>query len=162
MKYFLQLIILIFVFAFFLACQQQTAPLTNEEKREIDENIQQTLKDYYDDIRKSGLTAEFKYLDNSADFFWVPPGYSSAISYDSVASVINQNATLYKSVDNSIETLKVVPLTKELATYTARINSTMTDPADKTTKFSLVETGVLIKRQDGWKLLNGQTAVVEK
>jgi len=112
------------------------------------------------DIRKSGLTAEFKYLDNSSEFFWVPRGYSSYISYDSVATVLKQTAPKYKSVDNSFDTLRIFPLRKELATYTGRLNSTMTDISGKVITLQLIETGVLIKRQDEWKLLSGQTSIL--
>jgi len=140
----------------------QTDQLTTDEQKAIVESIQQTMNNYYKDIRTSGLTAEFKYLDNSSDFFWVPPGYSSAISYDSVAAILKQSAPLYKSIDNSFDTLRIIPLSKELAAYTARLNSIMTDTTGKISKFSLVETGLLIKRQDGWKLLNGQTSILDK
>jgi hypothetical protein len=120
----------------------------------------QTLDSYYNDIRKLGLTAEFKYLDNSSEFFWVPPGYSDAIAYDSVVTILKQNAPKYKSIDNSFDTLRIIPLSRELATYTGRLHSTMTDTADRIITFSLVETGILIKRPDGWKLLNGQTTIL--
>jgi hypothetical protein len=144
-----------------LSCGQPK-PLTEIEKKDITKDIRQTLDNYYNEISKTGLTAEFKYLDNSADFFWVPPGYSSSISYDSVIAVINKNAPVYKSVNNSFDTLRIIPLSKELAIYTGRLRSTMTDTADKETTLSLMETGVLIKRQDGWKLLNGQTSILNQ
>ncbi len=137
-------------------------PLTENEKAAIVSDVRQTLDHYYDDIRKSGLTAEFKYLDHSSEFFWVPPGYAGAISYDSVAAVLQQNAPNYKSIDNSFDTLRIIPLSKELATYTGRLSSTMTDTSGVTITFSLVETGVLIKRKDGWKLLNGQTSILNQ
>jgi len=143
-----------------VSCRQSTT-LTENEKASIINDVQQTLDKYYNDIRKSGLTAEFKYLDTSSEFFWVPPGYSSSLSYDSVATILKQNAPTYKSIDNSFDTIRIIPLTYELATYTGRLNSTMTDTSNKVLTFSLVETGVLIKRQDGWKLLHGQTSILK-
>jgi hypothetical protein len=90
----------------------------------------------------------------------VPPGYTSAITYDSVANILRRNAPSLKSVDNIFETLKITPLGKEIANYNARIRSTVVDTAGKTIVLSLIETGVIIKRQDGWKLLSGQTSIV--
>jgi hypothetical protein len=143
------------------SCRQPT-PLTEREKASIVENVRQTLDNYYNDIRKSGLTAEFKYLDNSSEFFWVPPGYSNSISYDSVATLLKESAPKYKSIANSFETLLIIPLTDEHATYTGQLKSTMTDTSGKVVTFSFVETGVLIKRKDGWKLLNGQTSILNQ
>lgn len=134
--------------------------LTETERVEITQVAKQTLDNYYNDIRKEGLTAEFKYLDNSADFFWVPPGYSSPISYDSVAAILNKNALLFKSIDNSFDTLNIIPLSKELVTYTGRLHSIMIDTSGQVSTYTMVETGILIKRKDGWKLLSGQTSVV--
>ena len=152
-------ILTIFTMLTIVSCRQST-PLTETDKASIVSDVQKTLDNYYNDIRKSGLTAEFKYLDNSSEFFWVPPGYSCSISYDSVTAILKQNAPKYKFIDNSFDTLRIIPLNKELATYTGRLHSTMTDTSDKTMTFSLVETGVLIKRQEGWKLLSGQTSIL--
>jgi hypothetical protein len=136
--------------------------LTEKEKATIITEVNMTLENYYSDIKKSGLTAEFNYLDNSPDFFWVPPGYSNAISYDSVAKILKQNAPKYKTIINKFETLEIIPLSSELATYTGKLSSNMTDTAGTTLTFSLVETGVLIKRANGWKLLNGQTTLINQ
>lgn len=118
------------------------------------------MEDYTNAVRRSGLTAEFPYLDNSADFYWTPPGYRNCISYDSVAAILNQNAKNFLVIDNSIDTIKITPLNKEYAVYAARLTSRVTDISQKTTTLSLVETGVLVKRKDGWKLLNGQTSIL--
>jgi hypothetical protein len=143
------------------ACTSPDA-FPDAEKANIIQEVKQTLENYCKDIGSSGLKAEFRYLDSSADFFWVPPGYSGAISYDSVATVIRRNAPKYRSVNNSFTSLRIIPLTSRLATYTGTLSSAMTDSLNKVTVFSLVETGVMIKRKEGWKLLHGQTAVVDQ
>ena len=140
---------------------QPSSNFTNDEKTALAADVRQTLGNYYRDIRKLGLTAEFNYLDRSADFYWVPPGYGSALSYDSVASILKQIAPKFRLIENRFDTLRIVPLSKEPATYTARSHSTMTDTAGHTTSISLIESGVLIKRANGWKLLSGQTAVLQ-
>lgn len=152
---------IIFILLLMVSCKQ-SVPLTQEEKTNIADSIRETLKNYYNDITKYGLTAELNYLDNSPDFFWVPPGYSGAISYDSVVAVLQQNAPMYKTIVNSFDTLKIIPLSKDIATYTTRLQSAMTDTAGKTFKYSLIETGVLIRRQNGWKLLSGQTSILQQ
>jgi hypothetical protein len=151
-----RLVITLFILA---SCNQQPG-ITDAEKAEVIAEVRQTLQNYYDDIRESGLNAEFKYLDNSAEFFWVPPGYSGPIFYDSVVSTIKEHAAKYKSVDNVFDTLHIVALSKRYATYTGRLRSTMTDTSGQANTFIMLETGILTKRSDGWKLLSGQTAIV--
>jgi hypothetical protein len=148
-----------FLFILFASCSQSYT-LSSKERLMVTDTVQKTLKAYYDDIRKNGLNAEFKYLDSTADFFWVPPGYSGALSYDSIKTILNKNANQFTSVNNQFEDLRIIPLNSELASYTARINSTMNDSAGKTYTYKLVETGIIIKRKDGWKLFNGQTAII--
>ncbi len=142
-----------------ISCSQPTT-LSENEKTAIIGEIRQTFNNYYGDIRKSGLTAEFKYLDSSAEFFWVPPGYGGPISYDSVVTVLRQNAPKFRIVDNTLDTLRIIPLSRELATYTGRLHSSMTDTSGKTMTFSMLETGIVIRRKDGWKLLSGQTSII--
>ena len=144
------------------ACHQAPTLLTPAEKTAIIAEVRQTLDDYYADIRQQGLTAEFRYLDASSDFFWVPPGHSEALSYGAIAAILQQNAPLYRSVDNAWDTLRIVPLNRELASYTGRLRSTMTDTSGKVSRFKLVETGLMVKRKDGWKLLSGQTAALQE
>jgi hypothetical protein len=136
--------------------------LSDYEKAAMLKEVQNTLHNYYHDIKESGLTAEFKYLDSSADFFWVPPGYAIPISYDSVVHIIKQHAAKFKRVDNSFDRLKIVILNKELATYSGRIKSSITAIDNTINTLSLVETGVLIKRKNGWKLLSGQSSILSE
>jgi hypothetical protein len=127
----------------------------------ITRDVKQMLYNYYDDIRKTGLEAEFKYLDSSPEFHWVPPGFSSAISYDSVASILKKNTGLFRSIVNRFDTLTIVPIGRNVASYTARISSTILDTTNKTNTVLMVETGVVIKRPGGWRLLSGQTSVID-
>ena len=137
-----------------ISCHQNRSKIENE--------IRSTIVNYYKDIRKEGLLAEFKYLDSSADFFWVPPGYSSYIKYDSVAAIIKRNAASLRSVDNSFDKLLITPLTDKYAQFSMTSHSTIADSSGKTFKISFVETGVLVKRQNGWKFLSGQTSVLNE
>jgi hypothetical protein len=148
-------------FAFvIISCKQASTStaLTADEKRAVADTVRKVLQNYYDDIRQSGLMAEFKYLDSSDEFFWVPPGFTSALSYDSIAGILKRNAAYTRSMINTWDTLSVTPLTKELATYTGKMSFRVTDMTGNTSTGSLLETGVLIRRKDGWKLLCGQTS----
>ncbi len=144
----------------FYSCTQ--GALSENENKSIKEEVRNTLTNYYSDIKKSGLTAEFNYLDNSKDFFWVPPGFTAALSYDSVAAILKKNAKLFSSVDNTFDTLIIKPLSKDIATYTCRLRSSMTMINGKSSNMTMLETGTMVKRQNGWKLLCGQTAILNK
>lgn len=146
-----------------LACscaQKESDSFNEKDKTNVIASVHKTLEDYNKNIEKLGLLGEFDYLDNSTEFFWVPPGYSEAISYDSVATILKQNAATFVSIQNSFESLRIIPLTRELATYTGRLRSIMKDTAGKTTMVTLAETGIVIKRGGSWKLLSGQTTVL--
>jgi hypothetical protein len=107
------------------------------------------------------LLAEFNYLDSSAEFFWVPPGHTSPLNFDSVSHILRKSAPQWKTINNRWDTLRIIPLSNELATYTGILQSSMTDTAGAELNFKMIETGVLIKRKDGWKLLHGQTGMVD-
>ncbi len=154
--------ILVLLVAVLMMWCRQSASFTEKEKVSVAEDVRRTLNNYYNDIRKSGLNAEFDYLDHSPEFFWVPPGYHGPISYDSIAAILKKNEGMFKMVDNSFDSLLVIPVSKKLATYFGRIRSVVTDTAGKVRNFSLVETGIVIKRKDGWKLLQGQTAIINE
>ena len=143
------------------SCHQSASPLSATQKNNISGEIKQTLAGYYSDIEKKGLLAEFKYLDSSSDFFWVPPGFTSSISFDSVAAILKKNAPLLRSVINSWNTLQIFPISEELATYSGKLHSKIIDTTGKMSETDLMESGVIIKRAGKWKLLCGQTSVIK-
>lgn len=136
--------------------------LTENEKQNISTEVEKTLKSYCDDMREKGMMAEFKYLDSSEDFFWVPPGYHSAIGYDSVVAVVTKNAANFSKVDNKYETLRIIPLNHNLATYTCKLKSQVTMPGGLVHDFIFLETGNMIKRGQEWKILSGQTTLIQE
>ena len=144
-----------------VGCEGDHSRLSADEALQIESEVSLLFDHYFEAVRKEGLTAEFQYLDHSSDFFWVPPGYENPISYDSVAAVLTLNAPKFASVENTFDTLRIIPLTTALATYTAKLRSVMTDTAGNVSSVNLIETGVVIKRKDGWKLLSGQTSLLK-
>ncbi len=127
---------------------------------EVEHEVNVMLDNYFRDIARDGLTAEFRYLDQSDQFFWVPPGYASALSYDSVRKILESRAAGYQSINFRWESLKIYPLDNEHASYTGIVKGDMTDTAQVKTDVSLIESGVVIRREEGWKLLCGQSAVL--
>lgn len=144
----------------FLSCQDvQTRTLLDKER--VKKEVEEMLSNYYSDIKRRGLTAEFGYLDKSEDFFWVPPGFESTLNYDSVRTLVGQNAKMFKSVDIEWETLNVFPLTNQIASFSGTLRGKMTDTTGTEAKIRLIESGTAIKRGKDWKLLNGQTALMD-
>jgi len=130
------------------------------DKKSIVEDVYQMLQDYHKDISKEGLTAEFKYLDQSPDFFWVPPGYSTTLSYDSVKNILETNATAFRSIEFHWDTLQIFPLSNEIVNYSGIVVGFMIDTAGVKSTISIIESGTIIKRESGWKLLSGQSAIL--
>jgi hypothetical protein len=139
----------------------QPEQLNDTEKDIIISDVKEMFNNYHSDIKKEGLTAEFKYLDQTSNFFWVPPGYNSALDYDSVYSILVNNAKMFSEVIFKWNTLQVFPLTEEIANYSGVVEGSMTDTSGIVNSVLIIESGTVVKRFDGWKLLNGQSAVLE-
>lgn len=152
------LAVYIFTAIFFTGCKDAT-DLSEPERKEVISNVKEMLYQYNADIKAKGLHAEFDYIDNSPGFFWVPPGAAGPQPFDTIITMIGRNAARLKQVNNTFDTLIVIPITMRLAQYSARIHSIATDTAGGQTTTSLVETGLVVKRKNGWKLLSGQTSV---
>ena len=145
----------------FTACKQYPKTLTENEKEVIRNEIKVMFKKYGAAVQEKGLLGEFDYLDDSDDFYWVPPGYNSALSHDSVKSILTTNSKLYKSVKFNWIDLSIFPLSEKLVSYTGSIQSTMIDMNGKQNIIKMLESGLVIKRNDGWKLLSGQSRIKE-
>ena len=152
----------VFIAIVLLASCGNRTPLTKAEQRQVAAEVEQMLKNYSEDIKKEGFLAEFKYLDSSADFYWIPPGYSDSIAYDSVAALLKRSAPGFQSINNVYDSLEILPISNTSAMYTATVHSTKTDTSGKTTSHKLFENAMVIKRNDGWKLLCGKTTIKNK
>ncbi|TNE50291.1 MAG: hypothetical protein EP344_17410 [Bacteroidetes bacterium] len=140
------------------ACKQPDTRLTPDQKTAITEAVKTMFDRYFQAIRENGLTAEFDYLDASDDFFWVPPGYTSALTYDSVRTILIDNAGAFHRIDYRWDQVQVHPLSPDLAAYTGIVSGTLQDTTGHTTRLHMTESGVVIRRLDGWKILCGQSA----
>ncbi len=138
----------------------QTDNLNESEKELIINDVIEMFGNYHNDIRKDGLTAEFKYLDQSSDFFWVPPDYKSALSYDSVRQILVINEKSFQAIEFNWDTLQVFPLSDRIANYSGIVKGSMIDTSGTKSSVIIIESGTVIKRSDGWKLLSGQSAIL--
>lgn len=145
-----------------IACGLACSPRPDCPPAELQtaDGAEKALNDYYAAVSRDGLMAEFAYLDSSEAFFWVPPGYTAAIGFDSVASVIRRNANQWRHIEIRFDTVAVHLTGPHTATYSGRLHAVMTDTAGELTDIHLVETGTMIRRSDGWKLLCGQTSLI--
>lgn len=144
---------------FILSCNQSNH--SSGKNDDVRNEIKTTFDNYYNDIRKQGLLAELKYLDSSAQFFWVPPGYLNYAGYDSIAAAIKENAATLKSIDNRYDSLLIVPLTGNYAQFAVRTISTAVTTTGDSSQTAFIESGVMVKRKDGWKFLSGQTSILK-
>lgn len=145
------------IIASLMSCKQNPDTLSKVDKEIIVTEIRLMFDNYHDAIKKDGLEAEFKYLDNSSDFFWVPPGYKSTLSFDAVKTILLSNSKVINSIEFTWDTLQVFPLTPKIANYSGIVNGMMIDTSNLKSTFKIIESGTLIKRKNGWKLLNGQS-----
>ncbi|WP_298760461.1 hypothetical protein [uncultured Psychroserpens sp.] len=151
-------IIIAFVIFQVLSCSKEKKD--NYDKDKIIDEISEMFDNYHNDIRNDGLTAEFKYLDSTKSFFWVPPNYESALSYDSVKSILSLNSKSIKTANFSWHKVEFFPLSEKIASYSGIVNSEITDTTDSTATFQIIESGTVIKRKNDWKILNGQSAIL--
>ena|SRR5215203_4098390 len=142
-----------------VSCSQKDKTAVNSDDSRNE--IKTTIDNYYNDLRKEGLVAEFKYLDSSNQFFWVPPGYMNYANYDVIAAAIRRNAGSLKTIDNRYDSLLIIPLTNVYAQFVMRSISTSIRLDGDTIKSAFIESGVMVKRKDGWKFLSGQTSLLQ-
>jgi hypothetical protein len=139
-----------------ISCQSPST-FSKEEKQAVRDSVHAVLSRYYEDINRNGLIAEFNYLDSSADFHWLPPGATEPIYYDSVAKFIRASAPFYKYIDIKWSRLEITPISPDTASYEGELVSAITDTTGKISNTILIEKGRVVKRRDGWKLLDGET-----
>ena len=130
------------------------------EQVQAKEDATAMMQRYHVAMEEGGLMAEFEFLDESPEFFWIPPGYNSALKYDSVKEILTRNAPSISAIHIEWEDLEVIPINDQTATFHGIVISTMTDTAGQTSTVRMLESGTLIRRTEGWKLLSGQTRLL--
>lgn len=143
---------------FSCASPKSSAELDAEK---IYKEIQLMFDNYHKDVAAGGLKAEFKYLDSTANFYWVPPGYNMPLSYDSVKQILIENDKALAKLTLHWDTLRIMPLTNDLVNYTGIVKGQMKDTSGATYQLAIIESGIVTRRANGWKLLCGQSANIE-
>jgi hypothetical protein len=143
------------------SCTEESS-LSEAEKQALTSEIEHTIEQYCKDVRTEGLSAELRYLDHSSGFVWTPPGSASAISYDSVVRIISENASLFRNVNNTYESLHIDLLDDHHASYSALVRSVLTSRRGQVTRLLLEEEGFLVLRSNGWKLERGVTKLARQ
>lgn len=155
MKWFLILIAPLIVLS---ACQPQVGSSFDHES--VVEDATEMLHDYHEAMNKDGLMAEVHYLDSSEQFFWVPPGEVTKMNYDKVMEVLAQASQDDRFMRFSWRDLYVDALSDDVAVYSGTVQfESINEHGDQYFSY-ILETGTLVKRFDGWKLLCGQSRTV--
>jgi len=142
----------------FTGCKEQiNTSKQTVDKEHVSTEILQMFDAYHTAIKENGLKAEFDFLDNSSDFFWVPPGYNAPQSYDQVKNALIENDKAITTIEFKFDTIQIYPLSNFIANYTGIVSGKMIDTAGVLSTFKIIESGALIKRKTGWKLLSGQS-----
>ena len=131
-----------------------------DEQKKVEKEVNTMLHQYHEAISQEGLEGEFPYLDSTEQFFWVPPAYTSALDFDSVKSILLQNDKAMKQVDFHWEKLELFVLSPKIVNFTGIVGGQMLDTAGILSPVNIIESGTCIKREDGWKLLSGQSALL--
>jgi len=137
-------------------CQQPTQ-LTESRRAAIRDSVIQMKNQFWDGVRAKHFEATIDLLDNSPEFLWVSPPDTTVFSHDALVAGIKASFQHYRSIDVTIDYIRVEPLTNEYAIFTERSHETDIDTSGKVSKSIGVYTGVAVHRPTGWKLLSGQT-----
>ena len=139
-----------------LSCQRGDH-VWNEESNRVTIEVRKTLNNYFKDINAEGPLAELKYLDSSAMFSWHPPGFNGPMDYNSIKTILIQNAASGTRSVVSWDSLEIFPQSKDKAKYEGKITVHMTSATGQKNTVYLSEEGNLARKKDGWKLLSGKT-----
>jgi hypothetical protein len=153
---------ILLLFLWSCTSQEPPKPAVGFDPVQVRAEVSQMLHDYHEAMRTGGLEAEFEFLDQSPAFFWIPPGYEQILSYDSVATILRHNDLALQSIVLEWDSLNINAINDTLAQYYGTLYSTTVDTSGTSHRSLLIESGLIIKRSDGWKLLNGQSAYFPK
>lgn len=151
-------LVLILIIFLFLSCNTQ--PEKEFDTVAVEKEVKKMFLAYDDSVRKNGIDGEFFFLDNSEQFYWVPPEYKYALHYDSIAKILHEYAPNFKYINNTWDTLHIMALSDTYASFNGVINSYTITIDNDTIESKLSETGLVIKKGNHWKFLSGQTIVI--
>ena len=143
----------------FAGCCSKTISDRHDDR--ATQSARKMLESYSADINSEGFLAEFKYLDSSEHFWWLPPGFDSPITYDSVAAILKRNAVLFPKVNVKYDSLQLLPAGSSTVIYKGDVTVILTDTTGRMDTTYLKEDGKIVRRPGGWKLMCGKTVFKE-
>lgn len=142
---------------FYAACSNNPS-IPTFDRNQVADDIKMMTDSFHHAIAENGFASEFDFLDSSDQFFWVIPGERQALYYDTIRSLIMNNHKAFTDIDLSWELLNIHPLSDSMASYNGVIKGSMKNISnDSTSLVRILESGIFIKRQSGWKFLCGQS-----
>jgi hypothetical protein len=148
------LAILVMISALVLLGCQRSARLSDEERAQMLNQIQQMLDAHSRSVESEGLQGSLKFFHNSPEFQWTYKG--SSYSYDTLVSRIKSDQAKYQSVHLQWDSLAIEPLTSERVLFNARYQESIKDTTGKRFLLSGLVKGELIHLSDGWKFQSGR------
>lgn len=142
-----------------ISCTEQDENDTENQKTDTKE-IRSFLHAYHDAVNHYGVKAELNFFDSSEQFFWIPPGYAEALNFDSVKSILLIADDAIRQTNFEWESLHVQFVEDNVASFNGVVKGTITDTSNLTININQIKSGLLIKRKDGWKILNGQSTTL--
>lgn len=141
----------------FSGCRQQANLTGTFQPSVVKSEVEDMLKAYTKSFNALDIDNTQKYIDDSEDFFWIYTPDKNPVNSDYVKKVIKKEIEKYRAIDIRFYYIRVNPLTENIAVYTGGWEEASENHKGDIEKFFGVETGVVIKRNGGWKFLNGQT-----
>jgi hypothetical protein len=151
---------LVFATLVFIGSCSERTNLSTTEYDKIKREIEAALHKNFETIAAEGWIGELKALDDSRQFSWVPPGKYAPINYDSMKSVLQRATMTIEKTELAWIELYVKPISQTLATYSGRYSSRYTMKSGKVAEFTMAESGTVIRKKNGWKLISGQTFLI--
>ncbi|MCU0373181.1 MAG: nuclear transport factor 2 family protein [Ignavibacteria bacterium] len=138
-------------------CGEKTLKLDDSERAEIVEAVKSMTSRYFEDFHANNVDTVLRHYDTSACFFWSITPDTIALKRSAMVTMHRHAIKDYAKFEGYWSNIQVEPLTKELAMYHGTYHVNTEDKGGKKGKITGVETGVMVKREDGWKYLAGQT-----
>ena len=134
-----------------VACSESGAPT---DLANVETEVEALLQEWSDAISERRLD-DFKALYSTRDgFAWVERGQIQYRSAAEIAAGIDEVVNGDTSIVNTVSAIDVAPLSPSTAAFSARVTSTVENPAF-TFSFDGILTGVAVKDGSDWKLYRG-------
>lgn len=109
------------------------------------------------DYEAEDFDAVMSHLDTSRNFFWIYPPDTVPVTREIFAEVLRWEFDMNNPIRYKWDTIQVIPLSSDLAYYQGRGHKVETDTSKIEHVVIGFQSAIVIRREEGWKLLSGQT-----